>query len=588
MLEELTIPNTDTVSVSTSNDFSQAETLVAILRQRARLQENKLAYTFLLDGEVEKCELTYGELDRQARAVAAWLQAHGAKGCRVLLVYPSGLEYLAAFLGCLYAGAIAVPIYPPRFNRTLQRLETVVADARATFALTTEKILSKLAPALEQLPKLQAINWMATDGIASELSDQWRDPGIDGNSIAFLQYTSGSTSAPRGVIVSHRNILHNQKLIQLGMEHTERSIVVSWLPFYHDMGLLGTVLQPLYVGFPCVLMSPMAFLQRPVRWLQAITRYRATTSGAPNFAYDRCVNKVTAEQRAELDLSSWDMAFNGSEQVHAETLERFTTAFAPCGFRLQTFYPCYGLAEATLVVSGGKKAFPPQVETFQAEALKQGFVVDDSPTADQTKKLVSCGHPLGDQKVVIVDPNSLTTCPSNRVGEIWVAGDSVTGGYFEQPEATMRTFGAHLADTGEGPFLRTGDLGFLRQGELFIVSRLKDLIIIRGQNYSPEDIEWTVEHSHPALKPHCGAAFTIEVEGEERLVIANEVGRDSDLNAREISEAIRAAVAEEHGLRVETVLLLKSGTLPKTTSGKIQRRACREAFFAGALEYVTA
>lgn len=588
MLEELTIPKTNTIAVSTGEDYNQAKTLVTILRQRALLQADRLAYSFLLDGEEQKCEVTYGELDRQARAIAAWLQMRGASGCRVLLLYPSGLEYLAAFLGCLYAGAIAVPIYPPRFNRTLQRLETVVVDARATFALTTEKILSKLASALEQLPKLQAMHWMATDGIASELSEQWCDPGIDGNSIAFLQYTSGSTSAPRGVMVSHRNILHNQKLIQLGLEHTECSIMVSWLPFYHDMGLLGTILQPLYVGFPSVLMSPMAFLQRPVRWLQAITRYRATTSGAPNFAYDLCVSKVTAEQRAELDLSSWDAAFNGSEQVHAETLERFTAAFAPCGFRHQAFYPCYGLAEATLVVSGGKKALPPQVETFQAEALKQGFVVDDSSTADQMKKLVSCGHPLGNQKVVIVDPDSLTACPPNRVGEVWVAGDSVTGGYFEQPEATIRTFDAHLADTGEGPFLRTGDLGFLRQGELFIVSRLKDLIIIRGQNYSPDDIEWTVEHSHPALRPHCGAAFTIEAEGEERLVIANEVGRDSDLNPTEISEAIRTAVSEEHGLRVETVLLLKSGTLPKTTSGKIQRRACREAFLAGELEYLTA
>ncbi|ABA25098.1 Amino acid adenylation (plasmid) [Trichormus variabilis ATCC 29413] len=560
--------------------------LLEIIRWRSQKQPQQQAYCFLLDGEVEVQSLTYGELDNQAQRIAGLLQAFGVKkGERVLLLYPPGLEFITAFFGCLYAGAIAVPAYPPRANQSLSRLSVIATDADSTVALTTTTVLSYL----QQHPTFNVLRLLTTDNMmADDWTNLWRQPVIDRDTLAFLQYTSGSTGTPKGVMVSHGNLLHNQLLIKQAMQHTTATIFVGWLPLFHDMGLVGNMLQPLYLGIPCILMSPVAFLQKPVRWLQAISQYRATTSGGPNFAYDLCVRKITAEQRATLDLSSWEVAFNGAEPVRQATLEKFAVTFGECGFRREAFYPCYGMAETTLIVSGGCKTTPPVLQPVQSDALAQNQIVPAKAGEIGTQILVGCGQPLADLKIVIVDPQTLSACSDRQVGEIWVAGASVAQGYWHQPEQTESTFKAYTKDTKEGPFLRTGDLGFLQDGELFITGRLKDLIIIRGRNYYPQDIENTVQQSHPALEPHGGAAFSIDVDGEERLVIAQEVQRSHirKLDIDEVIATIRAAVAVNHEIQLYGVLLLKPGSILRTSSGKIQRYACRAKFLAGSWETI--
>ncbi len=563
-----------------------ASTVSGILRQRATRQPEQLAYIFLVDGETEERSLTYAELDRQARAIGALLQDLGATGGHALLLYPPGLEYIAAFFGCLYAGMVAVPSYPPRLNRPDSRLKSIIADAQATVALTTMQILSNIERRFAHTPDLKALHWLATDDLGDELAEEWDDPVATSDTLAFLQYTSGSTASPKGVMVSHGNLLHNSALIHQCFGHTPDSRGVIWLPPYHDMGLIGGILQPLYGGFPVVLMSPVAFLQQPICWLQAISRYQASTSGGPNFAYDLCVRKITPEQRATLDLSSWDVAFSGAEPVRQETMARFVEAFAPCGFRREVFYPCYGLAEATLIVSGGQKAAPPIVQRFETSALARKQVVQTSPGSSGVP-LVGCGQTMPSQKIVIVDPESLTQCPPDHVGEIWVTGPGVAQGYWNQSEETEQTFQAHLADTSEGPFLRTGDLGFLKDGELFITGRIKDLIIIRGRNHYPQDIELAVEQSHSALRQGCGAAFSIDVDGKEQLVVIQEVKRTHrNANIDEVAWAVRRAVTEEHGLQVYAIVLIRPMSIPKTSSGKVQRHLCRARFLEDSLKVV--
>ncbi|MEX0679101.1 MAG: aminotransferase class I/II-fold pyridoxal phosphate-dependent enzyme, partial [Pirellulales bacterium] len=392
----------------------------------------------------------------------------------------------------------------------------------------------------------------------------------------------------KGVMLTHANLMHNSASIAYAFEHTRSGAAagVFWLPSYHDMGLIGGIVQPLYIGRPNVLMSPMAFLQKPYRWLKAISHYQATIGGGPNFAYDLCVRKITSEQRATLDLSSWRLAFNGAEPVRAETLDVFTRTFEPVGFRRTAFYPCYGMAEATLIVSGGFKAGLPVVRTFDAEALESNQVVDALADEEGACELVGSGGKLLDQRILIAHPEHTTTMPPDQVGEIWVAGPSVAQGYWNRPEETERTFRAYLKDTGEGPFLRTGDLGFIQDGELFITGRLKDLIIIRGMNHYPHDIEATAEKCHPRIRPANGAAFAAEVGGVERLVIVQEIERGQQSELDEVIEAVRRGVAAEHELNVDAVALVKAGSIPKTSSGKIQRHACRQAFLDGSLESV--
>lgn len=562
--------------------------LTDLLASRALHQPEQTALVFLQDGERESQRLSYARLDQRARAIAAELQMRGFSGQRALLLYPGGLDFVTSFLGCLYAGVVAVPAYPPRPNRFDKRILAIATDAQASLILATREVLSSLERRADDIQRLKDLCWLATDNIADDLAEAWRAPQLGSDTLAFLQYTSGSTGAPKGVMISHGNLLHNEQMIEIALEHSNKTVFVGWLPLFHDMGLIGNVLQPLYLGIPCILMSPAAFLQKPLRWLQAISQYRATTSGGPNFAYGLCVQKITAEERSTLDLSSWDLAFNGAEPVRADTLERFARTFESCGFRREAFYPCYGMAETTLFVSGGAKRTPPVVHHFEGAALEQDRVVASAGAQAGSRALVGCGRTWLDQKVVIADPVSLTRCPPDGIGEIWVSGPSVAQGYWNRPAETEQTFHAYLADTREEPFLRTGDLGFLQDGELFVTGRLKDLIIMHGQNHYPQDIELTMERCHLALRAGGGAAFSVEDGGEEQLVVAHEVKRDylRKLNVSEVIGAIRQAVSEQHDLRVSGVLLLKPGGIPKTSSGKIQRHACRAGFLAGTLKAV--
>ncbi|MBN3950382.1 MAG: amino acid adenylation domain-containing protein [Nostoc sp. NMS7] len=564
-------------------------TLVDLLCYKALHQPNKIAFRFLQDGETEIARLTYQELNLQAQIIASQLQSTGiTKGERALLLYPSGLEFIPAFFGCLYAGVVAVPAYPPHLNKPTPRLQAIVADAQAKVILTTAQILSNSSCLLGNNPELKGLQCFATDSFTGALENNWQEVSVAEDTLAFLQYTSGSTSTPKGVMVSHGNLLHNQRLIKSGFGHNEQSIVVGWLPLFHDMGLIGNVLQPLYLGTQCILMPPVAFLQNPFRWLQAISRYKATTSGGPNFAYDLCIRKITPEQRATLDLSTWEVAFNGAEPVRAETIENFAETFASCGFRREAFYPCYGMAETTLIVSGGRQEMSPVFQTVEKAALEKNQVIPATLEDDAAQIWVSSGQPLEDLRVVIAHPETLTSCLPSEVGEIWVSGASVTQGYWQRSEQTESTFRAYLKDTGDGPFLRTGDLGFLHSGELYVTGRLKDMIIIRGRNHYPQDIELTVEQSHPALQSSCSGAFAIDVAGEERLAVVVEVKRSQlrNFDVQEVVKAIRQAVAEQHELQVYAVELLKPANIPKTSSGKIQRHACRIGFLNHDLDVV--
>ena len=557
-------------------------TLVEVLRSRAERQGDDRAYTFLLDGETAEAHLTYGELDRRARGLAATLAREGiGDGARVLLLYPPGLDYVAAFFGCLYAGAVAVPAYPPRSRRPSARLQSIQESAGAKAVLSTAAVLAGLE---RQLPRRPGVLWQAAEGAEMERgAEEWRDRQVGEEALAFLQYTSGSTAAPKGVMLRHSNLLANLEQIRLSFAQTPAERTVIWLPPYHDMGLIGGILTPLYVGNPAILLSPVAFLQRPLRWLQAISRHRGTTSGGPNFAYDLCVEKIGPEEREKLDLSSWTLAFNGAEPVRAATLERFAAAFAPCGFRREAFLPCYGLAEGTLLAATVRRGAGATARAFAANELEHHRAVESGEGDART--LVGCGTPPEGARLRVVDPQSGEPCTPGTVGEVWIAGPAVAAGYWRLPEATAATFGARTAD-GDGPWLRTGDLGFLGAGdELFVTGRSKDLIILRGRNHYPQDVETTVERSHPALRPGCGAAFAVETDGEERLVVVQEVRREHrEDDPDEMVAAIRRAIADEHEVQVHAVVLLRPATISKTTSGKIQRSLCRARYLDGTLE----
>lgn len=566
--------------------FYGPATLVEMLRHRAMHQPNDLAFTYLVDGESDEVRLTFAELDRRARVIAGWLQSQGLEGERALLLYPPGLDFITGYFGCLYAGVMAVTAYPPRMNRSLGRIQAIAADAGARVALTTESVYERVAPWLAETPDLMRVEWVPTDRLPDAAEAYWSEPAISPDTLAFLQYTSGSTGTPKGVMLSHANLLHNCALISYSFEHSRSTSGVFWLPSYHDMGLVGGILQPMFLGRSNVIMSPMSFLQKPVRWLQAISKYRATTSGGPNFAYDLCLRKVTPEQRDQLDLSSWTVAFNGAEPVRVETLERFAEYFAPCGFRPEAFYPCYGLAEATLLVSGGQKLYRPNTQSFDLRRLEQDEAVAVPADAANARTLVSCGHDLPDQQIAIVDPHTFHPLPNGRIGEIWLTGPSVAQGYWKRPAETEQTFHARLADGSSEHYLRTGDLGFMTGGELYVTGRVKDLIIVRGVNHYPQDIELTVEHCDAALRPNSGAAFTIEAQGRPQLVLVQELERGFKGEMSRLIETIREAVVREHELVLDAVVLVKSGSIPKTSSGKIQRHAARQAFTKGTLKVI--
>lgn len=567
------------------NDWS---TFVDVLRARAQAQPDAPAYIYLADGEHDQRPLTYAETDRWAQAVAVFLQRHVPIGGRALLVMPSGLEYVAGFFGCLYAGAVAVTAHTPRLTgglaqRDLRRLEAIADDCQPQVVLTSEAYLAQVRSARDNLTGLRKLPWKAVDAIGQVLASRWRNPAMAGRDTAFLQYTSGSTAAPKGVVVSHANLIHNQRVMQHGFGHDESTRIVSWLPLFHDMGLIGQMLHACWLGGVDVFMSPQAFVERPARWLEAITRFRGESSLAPNFGYDLCVRKVTALERAALDLRSWRVAGNASEPVRAETLRRFAETFGACGFDPGAAAPAYGLAEGTLIVTAGRVAghHGPRLATFSAaEVQKTQFALGEPVEA--THERVGSGLAVLDE-LLIVDPDTRLPVVEGECGEIWIRGASVAQGYWQRPDETAATFAAQLAD-GAGPYLCTGDLGRLHEGELFVAGRIKDLIIVAGQNYYPQDIEQTVDGCHGRLRPGCGAALSVDLGDQERVVIVQEAAADTTpAELDNAIAAIRQAVASEHGLEVAGVVLLPPQTIWKTTSGKIQRRQCQTEFLHGRL-----
>ena len=545
--------------------------LIELLQQRATSAPERTAYRFLSDDETGESRITYGELDLRARAIAACLQQMGARGERALLLYPAGITFIEAFFGCLYAGVIAVPSPLPR--RNAQRLQAIVTDSGATLALTNAALLTKM----ESISRLR---WLATDAIDNSDAGTYLEPELSAESLAYLQYTSGSTSTPKGVMITHSNVLHNSASIHRGFAHTPDSRALTWLPHFHDMGLVDGIIQPLYGGFPGILMSPVSFLQQPLRWLEAITRFQITHTGGPNFAYDLCARRVNGEQRARLDLQSWRVAYNGAEPVRFETLRRFADEFRECGFREEAFYPAYGLAEATLKVTGAES---PVTCTVRADALEQHRVVEAVAEQDETRTLVSCGQAGLDTEIEIVDPETLLRCETKAVGEIWVHGPGVAAGYWKRPEETEATFHARLRDSAK-TYLRTGDLGFVKDGELFVTGRVKDLIIVRGRNLYPHDLELAVEQCHEALRPGGSAAFSLEVGDEERLVVVQELEPRRRGDPAALVELIRQTLAEEFEVQPYAILLVNAGSVPKTSSGKVQRSACRAMFETGSFE----
>jgi iturin family lipopeptide synthetase A len=572
------------------NERNEPATIVEALRQAAASDPGRVIYTFLKDGEREEERLSYGQLDLAAREVASRLSSVCGPRDRALLVFPAGLDFVKVFLGCLTAGVVAVPVPPPAGQGKLQRLEAVAADAGAAAVLTAGSV----RPQLERSGfggerSLPVLSFDRLDGSVAGLPAL---PEIPPESLAFLQYTSGSTGDPKGVMVTHDNLVYNIRHMMAphwaGPDGGKADVLVTWLPMFHDMGLIFGILTPLLMGIPCYAMSPAAFLQRPMRWLNAISRYGGTLSAAPDFAYDLCARKASSEALRSLDLSGWRVAFNGAEPIRPATLERFAEAFAPCGFRREALCPSYGLAECTLAVSAVTVGEGPSYLDVAAESLERSRVRTAGPGNGGGRRLVGCGSSSADTLVRIVDPATLRACAEDEVGEIWVQGASVAAGYWNRPEETERTFRARLAETGEGPFLRTGDLGFLAGGQLFVTGRSKDVMIFGGRNHYPQDVELTVERSHPVLRPAGGAAFTLSGEGEERLVVVQEVARRAAAGAdfEEVFASIREAVAREHGLRLERIVLIRTGTLPRTSSGKVQRRHCRETLLEGRLQVV--
>jgi acyl-CoA synthetase (AMP-forming)/AMP-acid ligase II len=565
-----------------------------LLCRRAELQGDRNLYTFLGHGESETASLTFAELHVRASALAVTLSRLAAPGERAMLLYPPGQDFPVAFFACLYAQVIAVPAFPPRPNRGLVRLTGMLRDAEPTLLLTTSDELPRVEELAREAEHPGRLRVIATDGMDLGQAREWRNPGSDAETVAFLQYTSGSTAVPKGVIVSHGNILHNSECIDRGLGHTADSTLVSWLPTFHDMGLIFGLLQPVYAGYRAVLMSPIAFLQRPLRWLKALSHYRATHMAAPNFAYELCVEKTTPEQRNTLDLSSIETAVSGAEPVRASMLERFSAAFAASGFRPSAFCPAYGLAEATLMVTAKLRYGLPVVLSVDGPELAGHRVRQVAAHDPVALPIVGCGRAEAGTVVTIVDPQRRVRLAEDEVGEIWIRSASVARGYWNRPEESHAVFAARLAggdegedgpaDSGGDAFLRTGDLGFAAGGCLFVTGRIKDLIIIDGRNIYPQDVELTATGSHPAVRQNGCAAFAIDSGVEERLVIVAEIERRPQATRSDIVKAIRRAVSEEHDVRVFDVALIRAASLPRTSSGKIQRSACRAAYLEKTLE----
>ena len=545
----------------------QRNDLIAHLLQRAENESDDPLYYFLDSRGREYAQLTYGNLLSAVQHLGQWICAKTSVNDRVAIQLPTSPEFIISFFACIYSNRIPVPLSSPTRKHTCEHYHRIFDDCDARLVITEDKIkaLYDKDGDINQRSILNFPDLKAFEPLLAPIEN------VD-NNIAFLQYTSGSTSFPKGVMVSHKNIMANQKMIQRTFGHQRTSIGLGWIPLFHDMGLIGSIFQPLTVGFPCYLMTPTTFLQRPKIWLKTISDKKVTTTGGPNFAYDVCVKRIVPETIEGLSLSSWEVAYNGAEQVKLNTLEEFSQTFAPFGFKKSAFLPCYGLAEATLIVSGVDKTKEPSAFTIPTQ-VENVLAPEATSTGNGSRTVVDCGQIMPELTVRIINPKTLEDCPSHHIGEVWIAGPSVTTGYWEKPKKNWETF----VYRDNLRFLRTGDLGFVdSHNKLYVTGRLKELMVIEGKNYYPQDIEETVKQSHPALNMVNCAVFTIPSVHTQKLVVVSEVERQFrqhiHQHVQDIKEAVKISVHNYHQLMVHDTILLSSNTIPKTTSGKTQRQ----------------
>ena len=562
-------------------------TIVAVLRLRAMAHPGKRAFTFLEDGSGTEESITFAELEIQSRKVATRLHELGLKNTKVLLFYPSGLEFITAFFGCLYAGVIPVPAYPPRKNRLLRRIHAIAANCGAVSILTTDGIARSLERNFSDDPLLNKLSWHSTESWSSsgQPMQDFDEPGFE--EVAFLQYTSGSTGDPKGVMVSHRNIMFNLRSLQIFFRITNEDVLVNWVPQFHDLGLIFGVLETVFAGIHAILISPVTFISDPFFFLQTISRFRATICGQPDFAFNLCVDKTNEVQRSSIDLSSLHAFYSGAEPVRKSTFERFASAFSAAGLKPEALFPAYGMAESTLIITGIDPNTRPFYLPVIASELEQHRVVPASAGDADIRWITSNGKPNMDTSILIADPDTREILPADVVGEIWASGSTITMGYYGLPGLTGEVFNATPEGLNAASWLRTGDLGFLHNGELFITGRLKDLVIIHGSNYYPQDIELTVEESHSAIRKTCTAAFSIEVNGEEKLAMVAELRRSIiPHDTEKIMDDMVSAISREFEIQPARIALVRIGSLPKTSSGKLMRNAAKQFLLTGKFEII--
>lgn len=566
---------------------SLPESVVHVVRDNAQKLGRKTAYVNLKNGVEEQGHLGYEELDATCRRIGAALQRRNAAGERIMLLFPQGSEFVVGFLATLFGAAIAVPAHTPKPNkRSWATFEAIVADCQPRYILTCRSIRDNIVAWSQPYPSIRALDLLCIEDLAEEHeASDWTPVWPAQKDIAFLQYTSGSTSSPKGVMVSHGNLMHNAGLTARHMGHDETTVIVSWLPLFHDLGLIGIVIQTLFVGATCYMMSPAAFSGNPALWLQAISRYRATTSMSSDFGYRLCVKSIRPEQLDGVDLSCWRNALNAAEPIYASTLRSFQDRFGPYGFSPEAFFPAYGLAEATLLSTTSRVGEPPVLLSVNKEALAAGRLKPVGQEGNAVE-LVSSGRPASDMEIAIVNPDTHLRCKDAEIGEVWVSGDSITTGYWQAPAASAATFGQSPAGEDNPHFMRTGDLGFLQDGELYIAGRLKDIIIMRGRNIYPQDIELTVKDCHPAFRTVNGVAFAIDGDDGETIAVVHEIERTArhTTDLGELERVVRDAVWRNHDVTLSDIIFIPPASLPKTTSGKVQRRLTRDLYLAGQIK----
>ena len=557
------------------------KTLLDHLKHHTSKHPEQKVYIILKDGDSETMAITYKELLSEVKAIAVHLLKYGQTGHRALLLYEHAQDFIPAFLGCLHSGIIAVPAYPPdpiRLNRSLPRLVSIYKDVQPQLVLTTTSNLALVDGLISMYPEFKNTQWVSTNQVDKHLAQNWKYPHITENSLAYLQYTSGSTQKPRGVMISHQQLLENQRVGKLLNDFTSDSIFAGWLPLYHDLGLMAYVIGAIYNDCLSVLMSPIHFLKQPFRWMKAISDYKATHNAAPPFGYDLCVKHTPTEMLDQLDLSSWKVAGIGAETVSMKTIEQFSTYFKACGFNKKAFRPTYGMAETVLYISGGVSQG--NALTISRKALEKGRVVFTEKNSEDAYMITHSGHAGSGFHVAIVNQDTFEVCSNGTIGEIWLKGPSVAKGYYENSLATKHIFNAYISDTHEGPFLRTGDLGFIKDKMVYVTGRLKDIIIVHGRNFYPQDIESIAQTSSPVIRKGCCVAFSIHIAGRERVFLVLEVKKKflDKLNPDKTIHDILRSVTEYYELELYAVILVHPNTIPKTSSGKPQRSLCKKEF----------